>query len=187
MDISATTGDSKRVEWYRNPGDGREEWTAFQVGDFSEALFPDRTEIADLNQDNRPDIIVTEENGTEAGAETFWWEQPNDPTSPDWNRHLVVTQGTTNNLDTADMDGDGDIDLVLAEHRGSLRVAVWVNNGAGVFSEKIVGEGHESHLGGRLIDLDSDGDLDIVSIAWDESSQVHIWRNDSTVNRCQPE
>ncbi|MFZ0545130.1 MAG: VCBS repeat-containing protein, partial [Candidatus Promineifilaceae bacterium] len=185
-DIAGTTGDSKRVEWYRNPGDGSDEWQAFPVGDFSEALFPDRTEAADLNGDGRPDIVVTDETGTDADAETFWWEQPGDPTSANWERHLVVTQGSTNSMDVGDVDGDGDMDLVLAEHRGSLRLAVWVNDGSGNFTEKVVGEGHESHLGGRLVDLDGDGDLDIVSIAWDAPNQVHLWVNDSTANSCQP-
>ena len=30
-----------------------------------------------------------------------------------------------NNLDAADMDKDGDVDLVLAEHRGTRRIAAW--------------------------------------------------------------
>ena len=32
LDIAGTTGDSKRVEWYLNPGDGSGEWTAYPVG-----------------------------------------------------------------------------------------------------------------------------------------------------------
>jgi hypothetical protein len=87
-------------------------------------------------------------------------------------------------MDTADVDGDGDVDLVLAEHRGNLRIAIWANDGTGTFTEKVIGQGHESHLGGRLVDLDGDGDLDIVSIAWDKSEQVHLWRNDRVGDEC---
>jgi hypothetical protein len=76
------------------------------------------------------------------------------------------------------MDADGDTDLILAEHRGALKLAIWFNGGKGAFTEKVVSTGKESHLGGRTVDLDADGDLDIVSIAWDAPGLLHLWRND---------
>jgi hypothetical protein len=179
LDVAATTGNTKRVEWYRNPGTGAGSWTAFAIGNFPEALFPDRTELADLDRDGRLDIVVTEENGGSSDAQTYWWRQPADPTSASWTRTLVVSQGTTNSADVADMDGDGDTDLILAEHRGSLKLAIWVNNGTGGLAEQVVGTGRENHLGARAVDLDGDGDLDIVGIAYDASQYVHLWRNDA--------
>lgn len=182
-DVAATTGDSKRVEWYRNPGpgpnSGKSNWQTFVVGDFRNAVYPDRTGLADLNGDGRLDIIVTEENSADSGAKTYWWEQPKDPRQPNWTRHLVTTQATTNNLGVADMDGDGDMDLILAEHRGKKRLTIWINDGAGHFTERLVDSGKESHLGARTVDLDGDGDLDIVSIAWDDFAHIHLWRNDA--------
>ena len=77
----------------------------------------------------------------------------------------------------ADIDRDGDVDLVLAEHRGDRRIAVWENDGRGAFRERRVGRGVESHLGARLADLDGDGDLDLVSIAYDDFAGLHLWRN----------
>ncbi len=182
LDIAGTTGDSKRVEWYQNPGDGSDGWQALHIGSFEEALFPDRTEVADLNQDGRLDIIVTEENGTDSDAETYWWEQPTDPTSGNWRRHLIVSQATTNSLDVADIDQDGDTDVILAEHRGPLRLAIWLNDGDGVLVERVIAAGQESHLGARSVDLDDDGDLDVVSIAWDDFKRLHLWRNDAFSN-----
>jgi hypothetical protein len=84
-----------------------------------------------------------------------------------------------NSMDTGDVDRDGDVDIVLAEHRGTKRIAVWANDGHGGFNAHRVDEGKESHLGGRLVDLDADGDLDLVSIAYDTFSEIHLWRNDS--------
>lgn len=180
LDVAATTGDSKRVEWYRNPGTGGSNWTAYHIGDFQEALYPDRTEIADINDDNLLDIIVTEENGGDTGAETYWWEAPSNPTNTSWARHPIVSQATTNSMDTADMDADGDTDIILGEHRGSERVTIWENIGGGNLTEHLVGSGHESHLGAQSVDLDNDGDLDIVSIAYDNWQYIHLWRNDAT-------
>ena len=179
MDIAATTGETKRVEWYKNPGTGASTWQAFAVGDFSEAAFPDRLEVADLDGDGKSDIVATEENGLTGGAETFWWKQPANPMTSNWIRTRIISQGSTNNLGVADMDRDGDRDVILAEHKGTLNLSIWVNDGTGLFKERLVSSGKESHLGARTVDLDGDGDLDIVSIAWDAPQFIHLWRNDA--------
>jgi len=179
LDISFTSGGSKQVKWARNPGDGSGNWRVFTIGSLLEADWPDRCEAADLNGDGRVDIIATEENsGKAADALACWWEQPaTGATNAHWTRHTLTTQFTMNNLNAADVDRDGDTDLVLAEHRGAKRLAVWENNGRGVFTERRVDAGRESHLGGRLADLDGDGDLDLVSIAYDDFTELHLWRN----------
>ena len=89
-----------------------------------------------------------------------------------------------NSLDAADIDRDGDIDLVTGEHKGpAQKVEIWQNDGKGQFKAHLVDQGKESHLGTRLFDLDNDGDLDIISIAWDEAENVHVWRNDAVIEK----
>jgi hypothetical protein len=181
LDIGFTSGASEQVKWARNPGDGTGNWSVFAIGSFPEADWPDRCEAADLNGDGRVDIVVTEENpGTASDALACWWEQPaGGAAEANWPRHTITRQYTMNSLDVADMDQDGDLDLILAEHRGTKRIAVWENDGRGAFSERRVDEGHESHLGACTADLDGDGDLDLVSIAYDDFTKVHLWRNDN--------
>lgn len=187
-DITFTGGKDRTVKWAKNPGDGSGDWRVFTIGSFPEADWPDRCEAADLNGDGRVDIVVTEENsGAAPDALACWWEQPAaGATEPNWRRRTIVTQFTMNNLDVGDVDRDGDIDLVLAEHRGAERIAVWENDGVGTFRERLVGRGRESHLGGRLADLDGDGDLDLVSIAYDDSTMLHLWRNMAPSPRDDP-
>jgi hypothetical protein len=87
-----------------------------------------------------------------------------------------------NNLDVADMDLDGDFDIITCEHKGpkgQFRLQVFENDGMGRFTEHLADRGKESHLGARVADMDNDGDLDIVSAAWDAWSYLHLWRNDS--------
>jgi hypothetical protein len=181
LDITFTHGNPPEVKWVRNPGDGSGNWSVFTIGTFPEADWPDRCAAADLNGDGRVDIIVTEENsGTAPDALACWWEQPTGgATNANWVRHTLTTQYTMNSMDVGDVDKDGDIDIVLAEHRGTKRIAVWANDGLGNFTEHRVDEGKESHLGGRLVDLDGDGDLDLVSIAYDAFNLLHLWRNGS--------
>ena len=80
----------------------------------------------------------------------------------------------------ADIDRDGDYDVITAEHRGTKKLQIFENNGKGTsWREHIVSTGKESHLGARVADMDNDGDLDILSIAWDDHMYLHLWRNDN--------
>jgi len=166
--------------WWENPGDGSGDWISRVIGDT--VYFADRFEVADFNGDSRPDIAVTEERFPEPeGANVWWFEQPGDAGTGSWIRHRIVTQNTSNNLDVADMDGDGDPDIITAEHRGTKKMHVWENIArSSQWREHLITTGHESHLGARTADLDHDGDLDIVSVAWDDYRYLHIWRNDAS-------
>ena len=108
----------------------------------------DRTGAADFNGDGRPDIVVTEESVWK-GDSVYWFENPSDPTFPNWPRHTLVTQFTTNSLDVADMNNDGRPDIITAEHRGTKKLQIWENLGGGNFREHIISTGRENHLEAR--------------------------------------
>ena len=175
------------VRWWKNPGSGGGMWQRYEVG---LATGADRFEVGDLNGDGKPDIVISDERfpGDVPNAHLQWYENPGDTQRP-WTRHLVVTQMSMNSLDLADMDGDGDLDIVTGEHRARPagaegfpereRVQVWANDGRGHFTCVTVDIGKESHLGTRLADLDGDGDLEIVSIGWRNPQFLHVWRNDA--------
>jgi hypothetical protein len=171
------------IVWYENPGDGSGNWENTVAGLTNHPA--DRVEIADLNGDNRADIIVAEERypGLEPDGNLFWYEQPEDAKG-EWNRQWIVTQYSMNNLDIADLDDDGDIDLLTCEHKGPrLELQLWKNNGKGEFTKNVLDTGKESHLGTQLADMDNDGDLDIVSIGWDHYQFVHLWVNKGSTDK----
>ena len=184
IDIAAahwTGSGAKSMKWARNPGDGSAYWATYIVGEVVPAgsgQYPDRVKIADLNGDRRLDIVCTEEVSLQP-ASTYWFEAPQDPTQVPWTRHLVVTQYTTNSMDVADMDLDGDVDIITQEHRGTEKLQIWENDGCGTFVEHVVDSGKEGHLGARVADLDQDGDYEIFSIAFDDHQFLHLWRNDN--------
>jgi len=173
------------ITFLRNPGNGSGNWTAHRIGITDHPA--DRIEIGDIDGDGKLDVIVSEERwqSKQPDANLYWFAQPADgPTSGQWESHIVVTEYSLNNLDVADMDNDGDIDIVTCEHKGPLgqfRLQIFENDGRGNFTEHIADRGKESHLGTQLGDLDCDGDLDIVSIAWDYYKFLHVWRNDAIV------
>ena len=176
-----TGSGSKDMKWAHNPGDGSANWPEYIIGEIvpsGVSRYPDRVKVADLNGDLRVDIIVTEEMLSNP-ASTYWFEAPADPTQSSWTRHTLVTQYTTNSMDIADLDDDGDIDIVTQEHRGTKKLQIWENDGCGNFTEHVIDTGKEGHLGARLADLDQDGDLEIISIAFDDYAYLHLWRNDN--------
>ena len=178
--------DDTRIAWWKNPGTTGKEWLQYTVG---KATGPERYAVADINGDGRLDIIISEERywGLEPNADLAWYEQPPYPYSEQWVRHVITTQYSMNSMDVADMDHDGDSDIIICEHSNppkdtpipsKERLQIWENDGAGNFTENLIDTGKESHMGARVHDLDGDGDLDIISIAWREYQYLHVWRND---------
>src|SRR5659263_331025 len=200
LDVAGVKADKKTVTWWKNPGNGGSGWVAHTVG-YATPIGtiagtgsdgPDRVEIADLNGDGRLDIILTDEvfRGTvvqsnRAESRTYWFAQPVNPTLTWGSSKEIVKQQSTNSLDVADVDFDGDMDVVTGEHKGNKELKIWTNNGKGIFTGNVISTGKENHNGGQLVDLDGDGDLDIVSITWNDNYLItgglmHMWRNDNT-------
>ena len=179
-DVLPDSAEPTLVKWYPNPGDGSGSWESHILGETYFAV--DRVGVADLDGDGRLDVTISEERwpGLEPDANLYWFRQPDDPFSSDWERNILVTQYSMNNLDVGDIDGDGDYDIVTNEHKGKeYKLQIFENDGSGNFTEHVIDRGKESHLGTRLADMDGDGDLDIVSAAWDHPKYLHLWRNDN--------
>ncbi|MDD5687375.1 MAG: FG-GAP-like repeat-containing protein [Elusimicrobia bacterium] len=201
LDIAGVLGNNSTVVWYENPGvAGQGNWTVHTVGNatpinnVTSADGPDRVQLADLNDDGRLDIILTDEiwdgtNPLRAESRTYWFNCPATPkTVANWGTSTtIVKQQSTNSLDVADMDFDGDIDVVTGEHKGAKETAIWENDGSATpsFTQHIISSGKESHNSAYLSDLDGDGDLDLVSITWDDffsttGGLMYILRNNNT-------
>jgi hypothetical protein len=180
--------DNRMIAWWKNPGNGKGNWSYFDIG---KGTSPDRYVVSDLNGDGKLDVATSDERypGNVRNAFLTWYQQIGDPAKNNWKKHIITTSKSMNSMDGADIDLDGDIDLVVGEHEmpgeegkpllKDERVIIYENNGTGKFTPHIVDQGKESHLGTRLADMDGDGDLDIISIAWREPQFLHLWRNDA--------
>jgi len=77
---------------------------------------------------------------------------------------------STNSIKAADVDGDGDFDIVL----GETGTKVLNNNGTGTFSDSAQSLGTSSTMSIFVMDVDGDGDLDFVQGNYNVANQVFL-------------
>lgn len=131
---------------------------------------PDRNRLADINGDGLLDAVVGFEAISVSGK-LVWYEQPAIATDL-WKEHPIADVLGPMSLDVADMDADGDFDVVVGEHNlkdpRSARLLIFenVDRRGQSWIPHTVHTGDEHHDGALTADMDGDGDLDIVSIGW---------------------
>lgn len=176
-------GDSDIViggVWYENTGDiVNGVWNAHEFSKWH----PNATvQVADINGDNRPDVVLSP---SELKGQTYklsWFEAPANPKSGNWREHVIVDpiECVIHGLVTADMNGDGAVDVVASEmHQGvdPDEVAVFLNSGNGSSWMKQVISKKGSHLI-QVADIGNDGDMDIVGANWSGPYQpIEMWEN----------
>ena len=164
------------TRWLRND---ETSWKPFTL--FSTSGRPDRNRLADISRDGRLDAVVGYEAISVAGK-VAWYKQPSLAESV-WIENVISTSVVgPMSLDVADMDADGDRDVIVGEHNlanpANARLFIFENmNGSGTsWTRHTVYTGDEHHDGARVADMDGDGDLDIVSIGWGHN-RVLLYEN----------
>lgn len=128
---------------------------------------------ADIDGDLDVDVIGIGLSGT-----VEWYENDGTPLSGAWPQHTIASAFGGETVKAADLDNDGDVEVVAASYGGD-KLAYWENLGGGSFSGTFV-IGFGSALNGvsgiDIDDLDDDGDLDIVT-ANDVARTISWWEN----------
>ncbi|MGB1846377.1 MAG: FG-GAP repeat domain-containing protein, partial [Candidatus Poseidoniaceae archaeon] len=163
LDIVATSGRDGTVAWYENDGASSPSFTENNITtSFSGAKNAD---LVDIDSDGDIDIIIASES-----ASTIAWYENDGAADPSW---------TASNIDTnadgawrvyvADMDGDGDLDIVSQSNLDNT-IAWYENDGAADPSWTAADidtniNGGNGGWGGYIVaaDMDGDSDLDLVS------------------------
>jgi len=121
----------------------------------------------DIDGRNGIDIVGSAKGG---GAEIGWFESPKNPRDlAAWKYHTLRKSGWIMSLVKADMDGDGDPDVVATDRKGKASEALWLENPGRKGQLRQPWRTH--HIGGRgkemmfleLFDLDGDGLQDVLS------------------------
>ena len=159
------------TRWLSNNGG---EWSVELVNPV--AGDPDRNRLADINRDGRLDAVVGFEAINKPGK-LAWYEQPSSLASV-WKEHVIAMPVGPMSLSVRDMDGDGDLDVIVGEHNyknsETARLLIFENSDSqgARWVPHVVYIGDEHHDGALARDLDGDGDLDLVSIGWSHANVV---------------
>jgi hypothetical protein len=168
--------------WFENTRDiVNGAWTAHRYCNWH----PNATvQIADINGDARPDIVLSPSELQKQFYKMSWFEAPSDPKKDNWTEHIIVKhiECVIHGLVAADIDGDDMIDVVSSEmHQGADpdEVAVFLNQANGSAWTKQVISSRGSHLI-QAADIGNDGDIDIIGANWSGPYQpVEMWENES--------
>ena len=171
MDVLGAARDDDKVKWWRNvTGDGAV-WIEHTVdGGFDGAI---RIHAADVDGDGDMDVLAA---GDHADSITWWANAMGDGTV--WIEHTLDDDfDSAKSVYAADVDGDGDIDILgAAEHDDDI---TWWENTAGDgthWAEHTVDGDFDQAFTVYTADVDGDGDMDILGAALGDD-EIAWWEN----------
>lgn len=136
--------------------------------------------ITDLDGDGKADLVVGTWNDT-----VQWWTNSGTPSAPHWQMAdsalVVISRGSNSAPALADIDGDGDFDMVIGESSG--QVNLYRNDGNATTARFVLVTDNypEMDVGRRsapaFADFDGDGKPDLL--LGSESGAMHLWWNRS--------
>ena len=154
--------------WFKNPGNLRQQpdsaWPVISFAGVGHDLL-----AADVNGDGRQDIVVFD-------GKTLLWFDPAQAMASNSVAQGITHHGGVTPRGAGDLDGDGDLDLVIA--------GTWFENpgaGKGTWTRHawphvvITNASYGTSIRSWVVDLDGDGDQDIVYSDCDTGSSHVYW------------
>lgn len=125
------------------------------------------------------DLVIGSKAGGKQGALSApfgWLESPANPRDlAAWKWHPILGVGWSMGIEAADMDGDGDADIVMTDRYGDASGCRWLeNDGSGTWKKHDIGAIGENCMFFALADLDGDGLQDVSVITMD--NKLHAIR-----------
>lgn len=171
MDVLSSSVDDDKIAWYENGGiPSSGEWIPHSIStnaDGAIAVF-----AVDMDRDGDTDVLTA----SAADDTVAWYENNGTPGSSTWTPHTISTMAdSVRSVFTADMDGDGDMDVLSASSFDN-KIAWYKNDGNQNFTPLTISTTADAAHSVFAADVDGDGDLDVLSasafddkIAWYEN------------------
>jgi len=164
MDVVGATYLDGGIYWWENTSRNGTVWQKHVVDSNTDQDYC-RTHclrVEDMDGDGRLDIVASA--GTESGIN--WWQNPKGDANSWTRRYVAGSDGEVESVYPADLDGDGDADLVgsIRNHDG---LTWWENtNGAGTaWAKHVIDSSYTDEQVVDVADMDNDGDMDIAASA----------------------
>ena len=183
LDIVSASNLDDTIAWYENDGAADPSWTAADIA--TSADYATSVYVADMDDDGDLDIV--------SGSlidDTIAWYENDGAADPSWTAADIATSADgAESVYVADMDGDGDLDIVSASQYDDT-IAWYENDGAAdpSWTAADIATSADGAASVYVADIDGDGDLDIVSaswnddtIAWYEETATGTWSNTSSM------
>jgi len=175
MDVLSASSYDDKIAWYEN--DGSESFTARIISiDADNAL---SVFAADVDGDGDMDVLSASYYGD---AHVMWYENDG---SENFTGHTISTDvnrySGARSVFAADVDGDGDMDVLSASSL-SLRIAWYENDGGENFTARRIGNNSNEGLSVFPADMDGDGDFDVLSGTFLSDDNVQWHENDGREN-----
>jgi hypothetical protein len=174
LDLIGAATAANTIAWWQNVNGDGSTWTRHVIDDtFTGA---EEAQAADIDHDGDLDAVGAAQDP--ASGEIAWWENA-DGTGTSWNKHSITLMPYAMSVHAADIDRDGDLDVVGANYED--RDIYWWENSAGDGSTWTTHTISIASWGARSIstaDVDSDGDLDVLSVAV-MADDISWWENNN--------
>ncbi|MBN1478419.1 VCBS repeat-containing protein [Candidatus Sumerlaeota bacterium] len=169
LDLVSSSYQDDKIAWYENDGSGvfGSQQVIAAVGDGAVMAAP-----ADVDGDGDEDILAA----SLFDDEVFWHENlSTGHGAPLVDSGQELGSDASFDVELGDLDGDGDLDAFVANYTApGVPNAVWINAGAGTFTDSGQSLGNSDSRGLALGDLDGDGDLDAFVDNWNQANRVWI-------------
>jgi hypothetical protein len=167
IDIISVYRSDSLVVWYEN--DGNENFsekilTNDEYG--AKSIYP-----IDLDGDSDIDVLVSNDYTDEIS----WYENDG---AQNFTQHIIYTGNAPHKVHAADLNGDGNMDIIASFYSGGNSIFWFENDGNQSFTEKTVDSYISAPQNVYTADMDNDGDLDVLSVSYNQG-QVIWYENTS--------